>query len=176
MKPLYFENFVENPDVLFNTLLTGITWLEAKQARKEYFMSDTPRSYLYGKMDFRYDSQPFTPEVRALMDRLNRENDYNVCFLNLYLEAQNALGWHSDDSDEMSHDHPIAVVSIGSERHIWHKRRDFKGEVPEENKQLLKHGSLFVMPAGFQRENLHKIPKHDRPCGARISLTFRRYI
>jgi alkylated DNA repair dioxygenase AlkB len=175
MKPFYTDNFVENADDLFNALL-GLDWLDAKQARKEYFMSDQPRSYFYGNMDFKYDSAPFSPEVLALMEKLNLENSYNVCFLNLYLEAQNALGWHSDDSPEMSHDHPIAVISVGAERDIWHKKRDFKGEVPDENKQLLRHGSLFVMPAGFQKDNLHKIPKHDRPCGTRISLTFRRYI
>jgi hypothetical protein len=31
------------------------------------------------------------------------------------------------------------------------------------------------MPAGFQIDNLHKIPKNDKPCGGRISLTFRKF-
>ena len=36
---------------------------------------------------------------------------YNVCFLNRYDDQRNHLGWHADDSPEMDHDHPIAVVS-----------------------------------------------------------------
>lgn len=35
--------------------------------------------------------------------------------------------------------------------------------------------SCFIMPAGFQDNHVHRIPKHNRPCGARISLTFRKY-
>lgn len=52
---------------------------------------------------------------------------------------------------------------------------------PPNNKQpldqriLLKEGSLFVMPVGYQDTHFHRIPKHDRPCGWRISLTFRSF-
>jgi len=34
---------------------------------------------------------------------------------------------------------------------------------------------LFIMPPGYQDNFYHKIPKHDRPCGWRISLTFRSF-
>ncbi len=47
--------------------------------------------------------------------------------------------------------------------------------MPPENKQRLKSGSLFVMPAGFQDLYHHRIPRSDRECGTRISLTFRRH-
>lgn len=49
------------------------------------------------------------------------------------------------------------------------------GNIPDEDKYLLADGSLFVMPSGFQKYYLHKIPKSDRECGGRISLTFRKY-
>ena len=76
----------------------------------------------------------------------------------------------------MDLDHPIAVVSLGAEREIWWKDKHFKGTIPQENRQLLKNGSLFIMPAGFQNDHLHKIPRCDRPCGIRISLTFRYFV
>ena len=72
--------------------------------------------------------------------------------------------------------HDIAVISLGAEREIWWKQKDFKGPIPKENKQLLQNGSLFIMPAGFQKDYLHKIPKCDHACNIRISLTFRNYI
>lgn len=50
-----------------------------------------------------------------------------------------------------------------------------KGEVPDNQRILLEEGSLFLMPVGFQDTHLHRIPKHDRPCGWRISLTFRSF-
>ena len=176
MKPIYIENFISPAQavVVFDQLLNDLPWLTVKNARKEYFMSDGEHSYAYGNKDFNYRSEPFTAAVKEIMNRLGEQ--YNVCFLNRYDEAQNALGWHADDSPEMDERHPIAVVSFGGQREIWWKTRDFKGEIPSGNRQLLGSGSLFVMPAGFQADHLHKIPKHDRPCGPRISLTFRRYI
>jgi hypothetical protein len=75
----------------------------------------------------------------------------------------------------MDPEHPIAVVSFGAERYIWCKDKNYRGEIPGEDRYLLGSGSLFVMPKGFQDVNLHRIPKHDRPCGGRISLTFRKF-
>lgn len=46
---------------------------------------------------------------------------------------------------------------------------------PKEQRVSLAPGSLFVMPVGYQDTHLHRIPKHDRPCGWRISLTFRSF-
>lgn len=159
--------------------LMGLDWLTVTEARKEYFMSDVPRSYAYktydGTRDYR--SSPFVERVERLRLYLNGPGlNYNVCFLNRYDTQHNQLGWHADDSPEMDHEHPIAVVSLGAEREIWWKEKAFKGEVPPENRRRLAHGSLFVMPPGFQLTHLHRIPKADRAVGTRISLTFRRYV
>jgi hypothetical protein len=76
----------------------------------------------------------------------------------------------------MDHNHPIAVVSLGAERELWWKPKSFAGEVPFEWRQMMGNGSLFVMPAGFQLSHVHRIPKCNKPCGMRISLTFRRFL
>lgn len=174
----YYPSWVFGADVVFANLLT-LPWLEVTEARKEYFMSDIPRSYDYGKGLGRrtYHSNPYNTLVEGMLSALNNQFDtnYNVCFLNRYDDEKKQLGWHSDDSPEMDTNHPIAVVSLGVKREIWWRPIGFSGVIPKEWRQLLQHGSLFIMPPGFQELYQHKIPKCDRECGIRISLTFRRY-
>lgn len=178
MTPEYLPNFIDNTDKIFQHLL-GLNWLQETEARQEYFMSDVPRSYAYGKGDYEreYHSSPYSDEVLEIQNKLNAGgNQYNVCFLNRYNHQHHALGWHADDSPTMDREHPIAVVSFGAEREIWWKEQAYKGPIPKENRQKLGNGSLFVMPALFQDSYFHKIPKCDHVCDVRISLTFRRYL
>ena len=180
MKPIYIKNYVsEIKDELFNHLLNDLAWLEVTSARKEYFMANETIEYTYGSGPNArtYKSNDYTEQIKLLQNNLNTTYncDYNVCFLNRYDNQKNQLGWHSDDSPEMNMDHDICVISFGAEREIWWKEKDFKGEIPLENRQLLHNGSLFIMPAGFQKDNFHKIPKVGKDCGIRISLTFRNY-
>lgn len=141
-------------------------------------MSDIDREYTYGKgQGLRtYKSRPFNTEVSELMNALdNCGYPANVCFLNKYDNQHHQLGWHADDSPNIDQTKPISVISLGAEREIWWKTHDLKGNIPNDQKQLLKHGSLFVMPPGFQEIYYHRIPKHSTPCEIRISLTFRYY-
>lgn len=178
MKPIYTENFIKNADEVFAHLL-DLNWLSVTEARLEYFMSDIPRSYVYGKppYDREYHSSTYSDPATAIQDKLNQElnANFNVCFLNRYNTQKHQLGWHADDSPTMDRNHPIAVISFGAQREIWWKLQEDKGMVPLEQRQLLGHGSLFIMPAGFQDTHFHRIPKADREVGIRISLTFRRY-
>lgn len=168
------------PDDLSTILLAEAPWVNVQGApRNECFMAlDTTRTYTYGSQarSRTYTASPMHPSVLYVMGRLNRRgpHHYNICVLNAYADEHQHLGWHADDSPEQDATHPIAVVSFGAERAIWVKPRGAKGPVPEKDKYLLKRGSLFVMPPGFQERYLHKIPKHDRPCGPRVSLTFRK--
>jgi alkylated DNA repair dioxygenase AlkB len=96
--------------------------------------------------------------------------------LNYYKDQFQHLGWHADNSPEQDLEHPIAVTAFGAARYIWVRLRGASGPVPEEDRYLMHPGSLFVMPGGFQNTHLHRIPKHDRPCDGRISLTFRKLV
>ena len=187
MKPIYVPPGQFNPGANANELaqtmqiLLALPWLEMTEARKEYFMFDgEPIQYTYGGAanGRTYTSVKFEPVVKNIMEYINEvyNKNYNVCFLNRYDSSKNQLGWHADDSPEMNMEHDIAVVSFGAAREIWWKDKMYKGEIPAENRQLLESGSLFVMPAGFQRDHYHRIPKSDRECGTRISLTFRNYL
>jgi len=179
MNPEYYESYISGTAPIMSSLLS-LEWLSVTEARMEYFMSDVPRSYVYGKPphDREYHSREYSDVVCDIQYLLNESfgTRYNVCFLNRYDTQKNQLGWHADDSPTMDREHPIAVVSFGAEREIWWKRQDDKGVVPPSQRQRLGNGSLFVMPAGFQDFYFHRIPRADRSVGMRISLTFRRYL
>lgn len=182
LRPHYQDNYLDSSSacLMFAHLLHELDWLKVTEARQEYFMSDAPRSYTYGKPpnDREYHSNPYSQYVLELLWKLNEdlESEFNVCFLNRYDTQKHQLGWHADDSPSMDASHPIAVVSLGAEREIWWRLQRDKGVTPPQQRQLLANGSLFVMPAGFQGLYHHRIPKADREVGTRISLTFRRYI
>ncbi len=176
MIPIYFSTYWDD---IYEELLNEVPWVNRDAPRDECFMATESKEYTYGKSGYSrtYNSVPFHPEVTRCMSAVNFDTNstYNVCFLNYYKSEKEHLGWHSDDSPEMDIDHPIAVVSFGAARYIWTKPKDFKGEIPDKDRYMLSSGSLFIMPAGYQKEFMHRIPKHDRPCGGRISLTFRKF-
>lgn len=161
------------------TFINGVPWGEYTATRKECFMASTPMSYTYGsgKGIRTYTSIPYSEEVLAIQDRVNKRfgTDYNVCFLNRYDDKGKHLGWHSDNSPEVDQKHPIGVASFGAERDLCWKLIGHKGPVPDDQKKRLAHGSFFVMPAGFQDIFQHKIAKSDHEVEIRVSLTFRRY-
>jgi alkylated DNA repair dioxygenase AlkB len=176
MKPEYYKNFIENG--FYEKLVSEVPWANRDAPRDECFMSLKPLEYTYGKGFTRtYISITMTETVKKIMDLVNKtyNTEYDICFLNFYKSEKEHLGWHADDSPEMDENHPIGVISFGADRYIWVKLNGVTGNIPDEDKYLLEDGSLFVMPAGFQNYYLHKIPKNDKPCGGRISLTFRKY-
>lgn len=155
---------------------TTVPWVERTSARRECFMALTPSEYTYGsgRGVRTYCSTTMMGWVVDVMRELGE--GYNVCFLNRYDNERDALGWHTDDSGGTDLDHPIAVVSIGAPREIWWRSKGETGAVPPEQRQMLGSGSLFIMPAGFQRTHEHRIPKGSCAVGRRVSLTFRRLV
>lgn len=179
MTPLYIPNAFDY--VTIDAIASSTPWIQVTDARLECFMSHSTETYTYGEgRGVRtYTPVPYSSIVNEIQDELNRTKfdtyAYNVCFLNRYDNAQMQLGWHSDDSPGMNHDHPIAVVSFGQAREIWWREIGQTGVIPRNQRQLLEHGSVFIMPAGMQRTHQHRIPKGDREMAMRVSLTFRNY-
>ncbi len=177
MNPIYIKNFFNVP--IISELVEKVEWVNEESRRRECFMSDSNIEYKYIDRDDAaiYKSMSFLPVVKEIMEKINKDYGYNldICFLNLYIDQHKALGWHSDDSHTIDQTEPIAVVSFGAEREIWIKPKGYKDAIQEDWKQLLENGSLFIMPSGFQEEWLHKIPKTNSDCTARVSLTFRKY-
>jgi alkylated DNA repair dioxygenase AlkB len=171
---------------LFPVLRDEVAWVNRNSPRDECFMAGpgAPRVYSYGNDNANrearhtYNAVDMHPAILRVMEKLNSEfgTTYNVCVLNYYKDERQHLGWHADDSPEQDLGHPIAVIAFGAERYIWVKEKSFKGEVPDSDKFLMTKGSLFIMPGGYQNDHFHRIPKHDRKCDGRISLTFRKLV
>ncbi len=105
---------------------------------------------------------------------------FNICRLQRYDDERKHIGPHRDRESEGSWAYPIATISLGAER-VFQVRECphlFKCTCePHHGKVVLEkalaHGSLFVMPPGFQKGHKHAVLKAKEPCGPRISLTFR---
>lgn len=182
----YEPNFVTDPDTAFKRLREELDWQQrGNTPRLEYYWNRYPVPYTYGsgRGVRTYDPQPQHPVIADILSQLKARTgiDYDVCFLNLYPDQSNHLGWHADDSPEMDDSKAIAVVSLGVAREIWFREKLSLplAEIPptrEVEKLTLGHGSLALMSAGMQDTHEHRIPKAGFLCGARISLTCRGYV
>lgn len=180
LAPIRYEpDFLKmNADTAFERVRDEPAWVRhGTTPRMEYFVSRVGKAYSYGVKEFArtYEPQPSTHGIDVIwkMVEMYVGVNFDVCFLNRYLNQSDHLGWHSDNSPEMDDARPIAVVSLGVAREIMFRSID-----PDEGyeKLLLAHGSLLVMSPGMQDTHQHRIPKSNRQCGERISLTFRGYV
>ncbi len=169
---------------LFEQLRDELRWVRhGTTPRMEYYVNKIKVPYTYGKEEFArtYHPQPEHNAIECVRVAVEMYTgvEFEVCFLNRYVSAQDHLGWHSDNSPEMDDERPIAIVSLGAEREImfrdipFHNGIDYRG-MPAE-RHLLTAGSLCVMAPGMQDTHQHRLPKSGRQCGERISLTFRGY-
>ncbi len=114
----------------------------------------------------------WTPEAKVIKERVEQSSgcSFDSLNINLYRDNRDSIGWHFDENAEGRWDFPIASVSLGAVRKFhWKRKKD--GATAS---QSVEHGSLLIMPPGFQRDFLHQVPKQQAPCGERINLTFRR--
>lgn len=180
---MYIPDFIERSlaDMYYEHFM-NIEWDERTAARREAFYSTVGKDYTYGSGDH---ARTYTPRgmfeepnlihisaISADMFQFEME-PFELCFLNRYENEKQQLGWHADDDTAIDHSRPIAVISLGAERELWVK--PIGGTHDDVEKIRLEHGSLLLMLPGMQQTHYHRIPKHDRPCGPRISLTYRGY-
>jgi len=182
---IYNQHFLSHTiaNMAYESLAKDLNWERRDTApRSEYWTNIFDQDYTYGRGNGQrtYESQPrhYWIEYIDAMLRSFVSNElliayepyYEGCFLNKYEDGSDALGWHADDDPGIDHSRPIAVVTLGQARRIqWKKQAS--GSHPSE--QLLEHGSLFLMPAGFQQTHYHRIPRDLSADGTRISLTYR---
>lgn len=180
----YIEDYLNNAYAwsVYEQLRTELSWERRDTApRYEYWTNRFDRAYTYGHgMGQRtYESQPNHQEI-ANIGLMLWMTQYEMihrppegCFLNMYEDGTDALGWHSDDDPGIDHTQPISVITLGQSRRIEFRGRDEKGHAPGIE---LKHGSLLIMHAGMQDTHVHRIPKIHEEIGPRISLTYRSLI
>ena len=202
---MYVPGFIKDADASFATLSKELDWVRHdKVPRAEYYVNDVPAPYTYGDPKFArtYEPQPWHPLLREhqRMIEAHLGTRMEVCFLNMYKDGKDQLGWHEDDSPEMDPDRAIISVSLGAAREIWFRPNeaeawrlvdDYYGDFQanEEMRKLLylhfrkpqvllmEHGSMVIMLPGMQKTWQHRIPKsHLNVCGPRISETWRGYV
>lgn len=179
---VYLANFVPNPNEVLTQLQTQLQWERRGDApRSEYYCNDFSELYIYGKDRGQrtYLPRPYHPEILKIRKLLEdyAQCQFEVCFLNRYLNQSDQLGWHSDNSPEMDDARPIVTVSLGVEREIWFRKISELAQEPNVITKLkLQNGSMCLMKPGMQDQYQHRIPKASFQCGERISLTFRGYI
>lgn len=192
MNAVYIPNFIANEraDEMFRELWDGLNWERRSDApRREYWTNIFNRDYSYGRgAGLRtYQAQASHSAVDecalGLIHHPEVLVDFEGCFLNGYEGARDWLGWHEDDDPGIDHSKPIAIITLyGGEgvdtpRSIQFREKldslDGKANYGPIVDLPLEHGSLCLMPAGFQTTHQHRIPKAGFEAKSRISLTFR---
>lgn len=183
MTVIYVPGYVpkEIADAEFKRLWEELDWERREGApRREYWQNDYDLPYTYGRGEGQrtYAAKPWDRFVDEYRHKMNAEYGFKLdcCFLNGYNDEKDSLGWHSDDSPEMNAAQPVISLSLGEERNIMFRPIGSKDQSQIETVRL-GHGSICIMPPGFQQTHQHKIPKGDRQgMGPRISLTYRGMI
>ena len=142
------------------------------QPRLIAWYGDPDRSYAYSGI--RLEPLPWTPTLgalRATVEAIAGEPLDSV-LLNHYRDQRDSVGLHSDDEPELGPTPTIATLSLGATRTLLLRHRQTAGRKPV--RIALPSGSLLVMRGSTQQFWKHAIPKQARPCGPRVSLTFRR--
>ncbi len=173
----YIPGFVTDPDEAFKELLTLDFERRDTTPRSEYFCSDYPDPYAYGRgRGIRtYLPRPYHPRILGVRAGLEKLVGciLDVCFVNRYHDQSDHLGWHADDSPEMDDERPIITVSLGVAREIWFRPTANRAEV---QKLTLEHGSVCIMKPHMQEAWEHRIPKASFTCGERLSMVYRGYV
>ncbi|CAM3937177.1 alpha-ketoglutarate-dependent dioxygenase AlkB [Janibacter anophelis] len=88
----------------------------------------------------------------------------------LYRDGQDSVAWHGDRiGRSREQDTMIAIVSLGSARHLALRPRDGGSS----QRVSLGHGDLVVMGGACQRTWDHAVPKTSAAVGPRVSIQFR---
>ena len=143
------------------------------QPRLLAWYGDEKAHYTYSGIS--HQPIPWTEQLLQLRDiaQALAGNPFNSVLLNYYRDQRDSMGLHADDEPELGPEPVIASLSLGAERKLvfQHRRREF-----DSFSLALPSGSLLVMKGATQRNWKHGIRKLTRPCGPRVSLTFRRVI
>lgn len=137
------------------------------QPRLQFWCGD--KAYHYSGLTL--PRSPWPPCLLTIKSQIEQVSGhrFNSVLGNLYRNGQDYMGWHSDDEPELGTNPVIASLSLGQTRRflLRHKQSGEKREL------ALADGSLLIMAGATQHYWLHQVAKTQRPCEARINLTFR---
>ena len=158
-------------DEVLDTLLHEVPW---RTERRQMYDSvvDVPRlQCFYGEGE----SLPhplLTDMRRQLSEHYASElgEPFVTAGLCLYRDGADSVAWHGDRiGRSREQDTMIAIVSLGSARHLALRPRDGGSS----QRVALGHGDLVVMGGACQRTWDHAVPKTSAAVGPRVSIQFR---
>lgn len=176
----YREHFLDpkEADQLKKHLLSTVPWKQRTQKMYDKTVL-TPRltawysdKKIFEPADNTSDTNPWTPELISLKERVEKEFGYqfNGVLLNLYRDHNDSVAWHRDKESKYGKRPIIASISLGQTRNF-----DFRKVDHHQSKYSLPlpHGSLLIMKGDLQEHWEHRIAKSSIPMKERINLTFR---
>ena len=179
----YYGQLIDSQDCKrhFDNLLNKVEWRRDEVVifgkriltkRKVAWYGDKPFQYTYSNTTKL--ALPWIDDLLELKEIVEKESaeTYNSCLLNLYHDGSEAMGWHSDDEQDLKKHSAIASMSFGAERKF-----SFKHKMTKESVSLiLQQGSLLVMKGETQAHWLHSLPPTKKIIQPRINLTFRTIV
>lgn len=160
-----------------------MNWLQRRlDWREEYFsvagqLRPAPRLSTWFGPPYRYSgwqhgANPWPDFMKPLLKTVQHQTgvQFNSVLTTLYRDGTDHVGWHADSEAILGKSPTIAVLSLGTSRTLCIRKM---GEGKTRWRELLTHGSLAVMPAGFQSLYQHRVQKSTKIHDARISLSFR---
>src|ERR1041384_802621 len=163
--------WLQGSDTVFEALL-GIDWRADRRQMYDNVV-DVPRLLRWFGGDEALP-HPALTEAKAELnthyaDELGEE--FVTAGMCLYRDGRDSVAWHGDTIGRSArHDTMVAIVSLGSPRHLSLRPR---AGGHETLRFPLGHGDLIVMGGSCPRTWEHAIPKTARPVGPRISIQFR---
>lgn len=162
----YFDNFLQNPNVLYNFLEGQINWDLRMKSRKT---ASFGIAYNYSQVS--YPEKNMIPQLEEICQSIDNLLNFrpNNCLLNLYPNGKSKMGFHSDQIDILKNNTGVVIISLGEKRVLSFRQilnKEIKFDYP------LANGSLLYMNQKVQDNWQHSIPKDDT-INARMSLTFR---
>jgi alkylated DNA repair dioxygenase AlkB len=162
----YIENFITNPESLFEYLKQNVVWDESMMARKT---ASFGVAYNYSQIYYPFVEMPINLTEITIEIEKNLGFKPNNCLINYYLDGKSKMGYHSDQTDILAENTGVAILSLGEERILRYRNINNKEEILDYQ---LSSGSLIYMTQKVQDLWQHAIPKSDTE-KSRMSLTFR---
>ncbi|MFZ6656964.1 alpha-ketoglutarate-dependent dioxygenase AlkB [Undibacterium sp. TJN19] len=159
-------DFLSRPDCLFDQLKNEVSWDERIRSRKT---ASFGVAYDYSQISYAPTVMPDFLQIICTAVECELEFLPNNCLLNFYPDGNSSMGFHSDSLEKLASGTGVAIISLGSVRHIAYQKKTDRNV---EFLYPLPAGSLLYMSDAIQESWLHAIPKGDD--GERISLTFRK--
>jgi alkylated DNA repair dioxygenase AlkB len=165
----FIENFIENPNELFDNLKVNVKWDERMASRKT---ASFGKAYNYSQIE--YPFQEFPADLKKIILKISNVIGFepNNCLVNYYLDGKSKMGYHSDQVDILTPGTGIVIISVGVIRIL--RFRNINQKDLFKNYELTP-GSLIYMAQEIQGNWQHSITQSDTEDG-RISITFRQLI